>query len=300
MWMERYKHFWNSSFDKLDAALAAYQDGRTRRGRQHDEHGRTGRPMTDSRPSDVADTDVYITRAFDAPRELVFRFFTAAGAPRRLVRSGRHSRFRSTPSSSSRSSAAAGSSRWSTTRRRRLVPDARHDRRVRRARADRDRGVRRDRAERPRRGDAAHPVPRPRRPHAHHAPPGPVRPRDAGTPPRRAGSNRSTRSTASSPPEPAHGDRRDPMTEPDSPARPRPSTSADGTRDRFRARRHRTGRRARRRRALPPRVRPVAAARRGARPTASPSSRYDRRGRGDSGNTAAVQPPARDSRTCRP
>lgn len=25
MWMERYKHFWNSSFDKLDAALAAYQ-----------------------------------------------------------------------------------------------------------------------------------------------------------------------------------------------------------------------------------------------------------------------------------
>ncbi len=25
MWMERYKHFWNSSFDKLDAALAAHQ-----------------------------------------------------------------------------------------------------------------------------------------------------------------------------------------------------------------------------------------------------------------------------------
>jgi DNA-binding transcriptional ArsR family regulator len=25
MWMERYKHFWNTSFDKLDAALAAYQ-----------------------------------------------------------------------------------------------------------------------------------------------------------------------------------------------------------------------------------------------------------------------------------
>ncbi len=25
MWMERYKHFWNSSFDKLDAALAAYR-----------------------------------------------------------------------------------------------------------------------------------------------------------------------------------------------------------------------------------------------------------------------------------
>ncbi|MFF1634847.1 ArsR/SmtB family transcription factor [Leifsonia sp. NPDC058248] len=25
MWMERYKHFWSSSFDKLDAALAAYQ-----------------------------------------------------------------------------------------------------------------------------------------------------------------------------------------------------------------------------------------------------------------------------------
>ncbi|NEN06057.1 SRPBCC domain-containing protein [Diaminobutyricibacter tongyongensis] len=32
--------------------------------------------MTDSRPSEVADTDVYITRAFNAPRELVFRFFT--------------------------------------------------------------------------------------------------------------------------------------------------------------------------------------------------------------------------------
>ncbi|WP_345761088.1 ArsR/SmtB family transcription factor [Diaminobutyricibacter sp. McL0608] len=25
MWMERYKHFWNTGFDKLDAALAAYQ-----------------------------------------------------------------------------------------------------------------------------------------------------------------------------------------------------------------------------------------------------------------------------------
>ncbi|NEN06058.1 winged helix-turn-helix transcriptional regulator [Diaminobutyricibacter tongyongensis] len=25
MWMERYKHFWNSGFDKLDAALASYQ-----------------------------------------------------------------------------------------------------------------------------------------------------------------------------------------------------------------------------------------------------------------------------------
>ena len=25
MWMERYKHFWNSSFDKLDVALAAYR-----------------------------------------------------------------------------------------------------------------------------------------------------------------------------------------------------------------------------------------------------------------------------------
>ncbi len=32
--------------------------------------------MTDSKPSEVADTDVYITRAFNAPRELVFRFFT--------------------------------------------------------------------------------------------------------------------------------------------------------------------------------------------------------------------------------
>ncbi len=26
MWMERYKHFWNSSFDKLDAALASYRE----------------------------------------------------------------------------------------------------------------------------------------------------------------------------------------------------------------------------------------------------------------------------------
>jgi uncharacterized protein YndB with AHSA1/START domain len=32
--------------------------------------------MNDNRPAGVAETDVYITRAFDAPRELVFRFFT--------------------------------------------------------------------------------------------------------------------------------------------------------------------------------------------------------------------------------
>ncbi len=32
--------------------------------------------MTENRPDEIADTDVYITRAFDAPRELVWRFFT--------------------------------------------------------------------------------------------------------------------------------------------------------------------------------------------------------------------------------
>lgn len=32
--------------------------------------------MSETRPGDIADTDVYITRAFDAPRDLVFRFFT--------------------------------------------------------------------------------------------------------------------------------------------------------------------------------------------------------------------------------
>jgi DNA-binding transcriptional ArsR family regulator len=26
IWMEKYKHFWNSSFDKLDMALAAYRE----------------------------------------------------------------------------------------------------------------------------------------------------------------------------------------------------------------------------------------------------------------------------------
>jgi uncharacterized protein YndB with AHSA1/START domain len=31
--------------------------------------------MSETRPSDIADTDVYITRAFDAPRPLVWRFF---------------------------------------------------------------------------------------------------------------------------------------------------------------------------------------------------------------------------------
>ncbi|WP_223690859.1 ArsR/SmtB family transcription factor [Leifsonia poae] len=29
VWMEKYRHFWNSSFDKLDAALAAYQADET-------------------------------------------------------------------------------------------------------------------------------------------------------------------------------------------------------------------------------------------------------------------------------
>jgi DNA-binding transcriptional ArsR family regulator len=32
MWMERYKHFWTSSFDKLDVALAAYQASESRPG----------------------------------------------------------------------------------------------------------------------------------------------------------------------------------------------------------------------------------------------------------------------------
>ena len=32
--------------------------------------------MTDQRPAGIADTDVYITRAFDAPRALVWRFWT--------------------------------------------------------------------------------------------------------------------------------------------------------------------------------------------------------------------------------
>ena len=32
--------------------------------------------MIETRPSDIADTDVYITRAFAAPRDVVFRFFT--------------------------------------------------------------------------------------------------------------------------------------------------------------------------------------------------------------------------------
>lgn len=31
--------------------------------------------MTDTRPEDIADTDVYITRAFDAPRPVVWQFF---------------------------------------------------------------------------------------------------------------------------------------------------------------------------------------------------------------------------------
>lgn len=33
--------------------------------------------MTDPRPADVTDADVYITRAFDAPRSLVWRFWTS-------------------------------------------------------------------------------------------------------------------------------------------------------------------------------------------------------------------------------
>ena len=32
--------------------------------------------MTDHRPAGIADTDVYITRAFSAPRDLVWRFWT--------------------------------------------------------------------------------------------------------------------------------------------------------------------------------------------------------------------------------
>ena len=32
--------------------------------------------MTDQRPAGIADTDVFITRAFDAPRDLVWRFWT--------------------------------------------------------------------------------------------------------------------------------------------------------------------------------------------------------------------------------
>jgi DNA-binding transcriptional ArsR family regulator len=32
MWMERYKHFWTSSFDKLDVALAAYLASENRPG----------------------------------------------------------------------------------------------------------------------------------------------------------------------------------------------------------------------------------------------------------------------------
>lgn len=38
--------------------------------------------MTDSRPAEIADSDVYITRAFAAPRETVFAFFTQ---PRHLA-----------------------------------------------------------------------------------------------------------------------------------------------------------------------------------------------------------------------
>ena len=32
--------------------------------------------MTDTRPADMADTDVFVTRAFNAPRDLVWRFWT--------------------------------------------------------------------------------------------------------------------------------------------------------------------------------------------------------------------------------
>ena len=32
--------------------------------------------MTDARPAGIAETDVCITRSFNAPRETVFRFFT--------------------------------------------------------------------------------------------------------------------------------------------------------------------------------------------------------------------------------
>ena len=32
--------------------------------------------MTDARPTGIADTDVFITRAFNAPRDLVWRFWT--------------------------------------------------------------------------------------------------------------------------------------------------------------------------------------------------------------------------------
>ena len=42
MWMERYKHFWNSSFDKLDAALASYRESAGADDEPHEKKGEEG------------------------------------------------------------------------------------------------------------------------------------------------------------------------------------------------------------------------------------------------------------------
>jgi uncharacterized protein YndB with AHSA1/START domain len=66
--MERYGSYWEGSFERLDRALAAFLSQRPSIARRT--------TMTEISPQDVTDRDVYITRAFDAPRDVVWKFWT--------------------------------------------------------------------------------------------------------------------------------------------------------------------------------------------------------------------------------
>jgi uncharacterized protein YndB with AHSA1/START domain len=56
---------WQAGFRRLDRALASTMASLIRR-----------KTMTEIMPSEVTDRDVYVTRAFNAPRDVVWKFFT--------------------------------------------------------------------------------------------------------------------------------------------------------------------------------------------------------------------------------
>ena len=244
---------------------------------------------------EVTDSDVYITRAFNAPRDVVWRFLTE---PELLAQWFGPTSVTSTASTVEVElrPGGAGISTWSTTRpasTTRSASDAHRGHPARVPRGQRGRRRRRDelRGERSRLRDL---VPRPRRQDPHDPAPGTLHRRVPRHDGRTAGRSRSSRSTRSSPAAPRERDGSGCVA--DRPSTPRRQT-APGSRSR---RRHRPGARARRRRDVLPRVR--------LRPSASPRRCATLHGRHSTtgavaaraANTLALRAPNARSRTCAP
>src|SRR6516225_8819204 len=66
-WLEHYRHFWDDSFDRLDAYLGELQSGSRRMA------------ITADAAALSAERELVITRIFDAPRRLVFKMWTEPG-----------------------------------------------------------------------------------------------------------------------------------------------------------------------------------------------------------------------------